>query len=59
MSGPDGHLTQFPVLAAMSTYRGNTDRACEDGQGRELGERGDYENYRAPRGCSGVAGVRT
>jgi hypothetical protein len=52
-------LTQFPFLASMSKYRVNIDRACENGQGRELGDRGDYENYSAPRGCPRIAGVRT
>lgn len=53
------YLTQLPFPAPMSKYRVDIDRASDNGQGRELGDRGNYENRNAARGCPRIVGFRT
>ncbi|ORA60276.1 hypothetical protein EJ571_16935 [Mycobacteroides franklinii] len=56
---PISYLVQFPLPAPRAKYRVNTGRACKNDNGRELGDRGDYENNSASWVCPRVADVRT
>ncbi|EHM19542.1 hypothetical protein MBOL_26080 [Mycobacteroides abscessus subsp. bolletii BD] len=46
-------------MVPTSKYRENIGRACKNGDGRELGDCGDYENIGASWARPRIADIRT
>ncbi|BBZ80635.1 hypothetical protein MABM_05510 [Mycobacteroides abscessus] len=53
------YIAQFPIAVPTSKYRENIGRACKNGDGRELGDCGDYENIGASWARPRIADIRT